>query len=244
MHLLRLLSLMVCLLTARTVLADPVVINFGDGNPPFMYADQTRPAGIYAELIAATFRHMDTPVSLQTRPWGRCLQELSLGLAGLGGLYKTAEREKSYDYSEPVFSERLAVYFRRSHPVGFSRLEDLHGLRVGILRDWSYGDRFDDARQKGIIVAEETTSDELNFRKLERGHIDVLIAVREAGDALLPKHPGIEASPHLLITNPTYLAFAKSAHRTELLRRFNETLREMKASGEFARIISKASRQD
>lgn len=244
MFLLRLLSLAACLLACPAVFATPPVINFDEANPPFMYASAARPAGIYPALVEAAFRHLATPVTLQARPWGRCLLELDLGIAGVGGLYKNTEREGKYDYSTPIFFERLEVYFRHSHPVRFTRLEDLHGLRVGVLRGWSYGDEFDDARKRGVFSVEETASDELNFRKLELGRLDVLIAVREAGNVLMPKHPEIGVSPHQLLANQTYLAFAKSAHQAELLHRFDETIREMKASGEFARIVSEASRSE
>lgn len=244
MSLLRLMGLLLCLLASSAALAETLVINFDDSNPPFMYANGTTAVGIYPALIAVAFRHLKQPVSLQARPWSRCLLELDLGNAGLGGIYLNPSRAEKYDFSAPIWSERLGVYFQSAKPVSFTRLEDLNGLRVGVLRGWSYGEKFDEAQRTGVFVTESAPSDELNFRKLELGRLDVLIAVREAGDSLMRKHPTIEVSPQLLLINPTYLAFSKSSGHADLLHQFDEVLHEMRASGEFVRIVRQASRAD
>lgn len=215
-------------------------INVDQANPPFMYADSGKPAGVYPALIDAAFRHMGLSTVLKAVPWARALQEIDHGNAGIGGIYKNTEREGKYDYSEPLFVEKLSVYFNKSKPLVFTRLEDLDGKRVGVIRGWSYGNDFDRARLAKRFRIEEVLSDEQNFGKLERGRLDAIIAVAEAGDALMRKHPYTQASPFPLALNPTYLAFAKSTNRGELLQRFNEALRKMKASGELNNIVAEA----
>jgi len=239
MNIRRLLCTLAGILTPLTALAaDPIIINFDQANPPFMFSKDGKAAGIYPAVIDAAFKQMKTAVSLQVKPWARALQEIDQGVAGVGGIYKNAEREKKYDFSEQIFTEKLVVYFNKSHPLTFNKVEDLKGKKVGVLRGWSYGDEFDAARKAGSITADETTGDDLNFQKLDMGRVDAVIAVAEAGDSLLPKYKSLAAAATPLAQNPTYLAFAKSANKVALLKQFNETIKAMKASGELGKLVS------
>ncbi|WP_018610417.1 substrate-binding periplasmic protein [Uliginosibacterium gangwonense] len=218
--------------------ADPLIINFDQANPPFMYSKDGKVVGIYPAVIDAAFKQMKTAVSLQAKPWARALQEIDQSGAGVGGIYKNAEREKKYDFSDQIFTEKLVVYFAKAHPITFSKVEDLKGKKVGVLRGWSYGDEFDAARKAGSITADETTGDDLNFQKLDIGRVDAVIAVAEAGDSLLQKYKTLAAAAIPLAQNPTYLAFSKSANKAALLKQFNETIKAMKASGELGKLVS------
>lgn len=217
--------------------AQPPTVNVDDSNPPFMYAKNGKPAGIYPAIIEAAFKRMNVPVALQAEPWKRAIQDLDAGTAGVGGIYKTPERERKYDFSEPIYSEKLMVYSSRKNPVNFTRLDDLKGKRVGTIRGWSYGDEFDGARKANAFTVDETASDTQNFMKLDQGRVDAVVAISEAGNALLAKYKTIAAAAVPLTQNPTYLAFAKSANQGALLRQFNEAVDAMKKSGDLHKAV-------
>ncbi|MBS1156995.1 MAG: ABC-type amino acid transport/signal transduction system, periplasmic component/domain [Proteobacteria bacterium] len=218
--------------------ADNIVINFDSANPPFMYEREGKAAGIYPALVTAAFKRMRVGVTLQPRPWVRALRELDEGLAGVGGIYRNAERERKYDFSQPIFVEKLLVYFNKSRPVNFNTVDDLKGLHIGVVRGWSYGERFDLARRAGQFTAEETPSDEQNFSKLERARLDAVLAVAEAGAAQMVTRSNIQAAPAPLALNVTFLTFAKSARKQALLKQFDLALKAMHADGEFERIVA------
>jgi polar amino acid transport system substrate-binding protein len=133
--------------------------------------------------------------------------------------------------------EKLVVYFNADRPIPFSRVEDLKGRRIGVLRGWSYGDAFDNLRNNGEFIVEEVSSDDQNFHKLESKRLDVVIVISESGSVLAPRYPNIEAAPACLIRNPTFLAFSKSSARTDLLKRFDVALKEMQKSGEARELV-------
>lgn len=218
--------------------ADNLVISFDNANPPFMYERDGKPVGIYPALVGAAFKHMSVGITLQSKPWIRALRELDEGITGVGGLYRSAERERKYDFSQPIFVEKLLVYFNKSRPVNFSTVEDLAQLRIGVIRGWSYGERFDLARRAGHFTVEETPSDEQNFSKLDLARLDAVLAVAEAGAARMATHVNLQAAPTPLALNVTFLAFAKSAGKQALLKRFDRTLKAMHANGEFQRIVA------
>jgi len=220
-----------------TTSAEQVTISFDSANPPFMYSQAGTPAGLYPALVTAVFRTMRTSVNLQARPWARVLPELDKGLAGAGGLYKTSERVHKFDYSEPLYVEKILVFYNSARPVSFGHLNDLRGLRIGVIRGWSYGEEFDLARKNQFFTVEETASDEFNFRKLDRQRLDVVLAVAESGNYKLKRFDNLVAARQPLVENPTYLAFAKSMHKQALLENFNRALRAVQASGEYQLIL-------
>jgi polar amino acid transport system substrate-binding protein len=217
--------------------ADALVINVDEANAPFMYAKDGKPAGIYPALIEAAFKKMNVPVTVKAVPWSKAVADCDSGAAGVGGIYKNAEREKKYDYSDQVFVERLQVFFNKAAVVNFTKMDDLKGKKIGVLKGWSYGDDFDKARKGGAITCEDADSDAQNFAKLDQRHLDAAVAVFEAGTALLPKYKSVAYAAASLSRNPTFITFNKSAGKTALLKQFDAAVKDIKASGEFQKIV-------
>ncbi len=239
MNLKRALStLLLATLATFAFAADKVVINVDEANSPFMFGKGGKAEGIYPALLAAAFKRMKVEVSIEPKPWKRAIQEIDEGTAGVGGIYKNAERLKKYDYSEQLFSEKLVIYFNKANPVNYTKIDDLKGKRVGVLRGWSYGDDFDNARKAGAFLTEEIGSDDQNFQKLDLGRLDAVVAVSESGADLMVKYKNIGAAATPLAENPSFLAFAKRANQTALLKQFDQTIAELKKSGEFKKIVS------
>lgn len=226
-------------LLASACAADTVRINVDAENPPFMSAREGQPSGVYPALIATALTRMRQPFTLEAKPWKRALLELDEGRAGVGGIYKNGERAAKYDFSDPMLTEHIAVYFNKARPIAFKTLSDLYGKRVGVIRGWSYGDAFDAARRKGAITVEEVASDKANFLKLVHGRLDAVLAVEEAGRAVIAaeKLAAIDHSEALLASNTAHLAFNRSAGQSDLLARFNKAIGEMKRDGTLDAIV-------
>lgn len=230
--------LLSCLLSAMAACAaPPILVNVDEANPPFMYGQHGKAMGIYPALINAAFADMKIPVLVEAKPWKRAFAEIDTGRAGVGGLYKNAERLEKYDYSDQLFVEKLVVYFNANKPIAFGGIEDLRGRRIGVIRGWSYGDDFDRLRRSGAFTAEEVASDQQNFAKLASERLDAVIAISEPGSTLAPRFANIRAATTPLALNPTFLAFSKSANRRALLQQFDQSLKKLQRSGEYQRII-------
>lgn len=234
-----------CLALAASPLAaraaSEVVVALDAQNPPFMYAGRDgQPHGVYPLLLRTLFMQLDVPLRLVCLPWPRALSGLERAEHGVGGIYLTAERQARHDFSQALHVETLKVYARRGSLRLFDRIDDLRGLRVGVLRGWSYGDAFDAAARAGLFRAEPVAADAQNFGKLERGFLDVAVAIEQAGEALLSAgdYPSVRALPNPLTENATYLAFNKSAQQQALIARFDEQLEKLRRNGEHARIVS------
>ena len=237
MSLLRILTAFLCATLAVLLpAAEVLLVNVDEAHPPFMSGRDGKAVGIYPALLEAAFNHMNIMVRLEPKPWARAIREIDAATAGLAGVYKNAERLKKWDYSDPLMIERIVVYHHLARPVTFTTLEDLKGKRVGVMRGWSYGDAFDAARLAGLFQAEDVSSDDQNFRKLESGRIDVAMAIPESVATLLTQYTFIRSSETPLTAAPAFLAFSKDSNQGPLIEHFNQTIKEMKASGEFRTI--------
>lgn len=210
-------------------------------NPPFMSGTGTEARGLYPALLTTVLGNIGQPVTVHAMPWPRVMISIDEHRMGAAGIYKTREREKIYDFSDPLFIERIGVYYQAMHPVNFRSMADLAGLRVGVIIGWSYGDEFDRARQAGSFKVEAVQSDQQNLRKLELGRIDVALIVIDSATSLFEggRFPSIARSERLLAENPAYLAFHKDARQRALLRSFNRALGELRASGAYAKIVAR-----
>lgn len=234
----RIILFLMVLLPVWPLQADDLRINFDEAHPPYMYSQDGRAAGLYPVLIRTAFAHMGIAVTCEPKPWARAINELDGTTAGIGGIYKNSERLKKYDYSEPLLVETITIYFHGAHPFSYTRLEDLKGKRIGVMRGWSYGDDFDNVRDAGWFKVEGVSTDEQNFQKLMYGRIDIALAIRESVSHLLGTYRDIRAADVPLIQPSAFLAFPKPAHRATLLKQFDQALKAMKASGEFSRILA------
>jgi polar amino acid transport system substrate-binding protein len=221
--------------------AEPVQIAVDGFNPPFMSGSGAVARGLYPALIEASFKEMHRSASMLPMPWPRVMIGLDEQRHGAGGIYKTADRAKLYDFSEPLFVERIGVYYEPVRPVNYRSVADLAGLRVGVIIGWSYGDEFDRARKAGLFTVESVQSDLQNLRKLELGRIDVALIVIDSASSLFEngRFPSVARSERLLAENATYVAFHKDAHQRALLRDFNRALHTLHTSGAYDAIVAR-----
>ncbi len=231
----------------------PPQILFDEDQPPYAYrpaGGAQRARGIYPELAAEAFRRMGQASFMEPAPWARALTELDGGRAGVCGLYATGPRLLQYDFSAPVFEESLHVVI----PVGAdmpgpltgpggNALAALRGMRLGVVRGWSYGDALDTARAEGVFTTEEAGSEAQNMLKVAGGRLDGAIVTRE-GATWLRERLGLTRlvilAPQPLAVLPVHLAFRRQDMRHNLLRAFDAAIQEMKADGAYARIVERA----
>lgn len=231
----------------------PSRVLFDEDLPPYAYrlsGETHRARGIYPELTAEAFHRLGLRTTLEPTPWARAMAELDAGRAGVCGLYSTGQRLLLHDFSSPLFEERLHLVV----PVGTDMpealagpdgepLAALRGMRLGVVRGWSYGDALDAARTAGAFTAEEAGSEAQNMLKVAGGRLDGAIITRE-GALWLRERLGltrlVAVAPLPLAVLPVHLAFRRQAGQRELLRAFDAAIRDMRADGTYARIVERA----
>lgn len=233
--------------TSWAQLSVPVVIGFDEGNYPFMYDQGGKPAGIYPALVSAAFERMGVSLSESVKPWARVLAEAETGGAGVGGLYKNSEREKKYDFSSPIYEEKILVYVSDNQKFVYNTIDDLNDKTIGVMHGWSYGDAFDRAKAAHKFRVEEVNNDEQNLQKLMAGRVDaVLGAVQSLDDSIakLVRANKVVALKKPLTVNNTYIAFPKLTNQKDLLKRFDAAIASMKTDGTYDAAVKKGLGQE
>jgi polar amino acid transport system substrate-binding protein len=219
-----------------------IVIAVDQANPPFMYRDgQTGIAsGFYPLLITAVFKRAGIPVSVVAYPWKRALTLGESGETGIGGIYDNEQRRHIFDYSDPLYTEKVVIYTRKGQPLFYKNIDSLNGKRIGVIRGWSYGDSFDQARAKGRFVIDESVSDVMNFQKLiARNEIDAILTIDKSGEKCVKEigaQNKVEKEKINLSELTTHIVFAKKLNRKAVINDLNKALAAIKSDGTYRKI--------
>jgi polar amino acid transport system substrate-binding protein len=227
-----------CLPLARA--DDVLVVAFDGACVPTMYRDaQGKPAGIYPAIVAAAFAKMGEPLRTDVQPFRRMIAGLGDGTLAGGSVVLTPERAAVAAFSAPYFIETVGAYTRAGAPV-LHTIGDLRGKRVGVIRGWSYGPEFDEARKAGAFTAEEVDTDLANFRKLALGRLDAVMATTPAGELLRRQgeFARFGTAPQPLLSAPIRLAINRNDARRRVLERFDVVIEQMRRSGEIDAIAN------
>lgn len=216
-------------------------IGFDAASVPTMYADpKGAPAGIYPAIVRTAFARMGEPVELVVEPFKRLIVEMLAGRAAVGALVRTPERLAAADYSGDYFTEHLSLFQRADGGRQVATVDELRGLTVGVIRGWSYGEAFDNARSQRLFSVDETDSDAKNFSKLQLGRLDAVLATDLAGRLLLVGGLAsqIVAAPRPLVSIGIALAIPKRLVATRLLQRFDEAVAGLRRDRQIEAIVS------
>ncbi len=235
------------LLGAGAGAADIAVFS-GDGSPPKMYVQEGKNRGILIDILQYADQHLhNDSLQLALYPWARAYLQASSGDGGIVGLSWTRRRDELFDYSDPLFFDEVVVVVRTGNEFPFRTLSDLRGKRVGIVRDASYGEACERARDTGVFVVDGDNGASNRLHKLMAGRIDcALFNVGKAGfeetlrihKEFLPFKNSLVVLPVPLRSDPNFLAFPKSMQMKPWLAEFNQVIKRGYARGDIPRIIA------
>ncbi len=220
--------------------------------PPYMYGLEgggIKADGLYPKLIEAIIKKAGLNAKIQAYPWKRALMHGDNGSGAVGGAYKNDERIKKYDFSNPLYQEKIVVFVNTNRQFKFNSLEDLKGKVVGVNRGWSYGQKFDTARENKLFEVDIANNSTALFTRLAFNRIDCIILDKLSGEAFVKKTKQlikmnlnmnkdcniITLSPPLTVNN-AYLMIPKKLKMSDFLKKFNQTLAQIHKDGTYEKI--------
>lgn len=158
------------------------------------------------------------------------------------------ERTKYLTYSSESHREIDWNFFIRIEDKNkyiFEDFDDLKGLKIGFTRGQSYTPEFLESIEKGILHIDEVVREELQMPKLLGGRIDI-VPLSTQSTLLTAKEEGylhrITYLPKPLKSEKYYNTFVKNSdypHLDDLIKRYDQILREMKEDGTLEKIRQK-----
>ncbi len=213
----------------------------GDPWPPFL--DPNHPnKGIIVEIASAAFATQGHELTFSFVPWARAMSGVENATFDLLlGTWWTKERTSYLLYSDPYLENSVKFIKQKGDDFDFNGLDSLSGKSVGVVRGYGYSDDFQNAKNFKRPEAKDLLS---NIRKLIAGRINLTLEDELVARAVIAKHdPGllgeIEFSSTPLASNALHVTSGLgNAKHKQLIADFNKGLAEIKANGEYQKIIN------
>ncbi|WDE07683.1 transporter substrate-binding domain-containing protein [Thalassomonas viridans] len=208
--------------------------------PPY-YSEHEPNYGESLHIVTQAFAQMNIKVEYGFFPWSRSYELVKQNDWDASCCWsRTPEREVYFNYSEVIRSSNIMFFHLRKFPFDWQSYEDLSGIRIGTTIRYFYGREFEAADKAGKLLVEHASSDEINFRKLLGGRIQIFPIGQKAGYHLLSKSflpEKVDSVTHhakALVRYQLRLMVAKTNKKSRyFIDKFNEGLKRLKASGEY-----------
>lgn len=226
------------LVFAKPAFAEPIRLAYVDF-PPYEYVENGRAAGVLVTIVKEVFERAEVDLQLEFLPFKRAFEYVvAKRLDGLFNLYKIDDRLPLFDYSEPIIVNELVLFVKNSSDLKFESIDDLKGLKIGAMRGYTYGDKFD---KNDLFIKELSSNHEAIFKKLARGRIDAYPCDKLVGLYVtyrLGLKKELKVLPKPLEFMDGHIGFAKGQHN-QLILKINKVITDMKKNGEIDEMIKK-----
>jgi len=213
-----------------------------DDASPWSAKDGT---GYANDVVIAAFKAVGVDVKLRVVPYARCKRMAVNGeVAGCLSMSSSPEFSGTIELSaRPLFTCYAGYFYNLNKPPPVRRQEDLPAKTVvGTVIGYEYPAVLTTLIQKGVVVLEESPSEEINLRKLARGRVDLALLnynEMKSPDWLIAR-AGVTGQVKLSfragILN-SYIGFSrKHPEGAWALRTFNKGHRRITTNGTLGRI--------
>jgi polar amino acid transport system substrate-binding protein len=231
MFTIRIFIIIYCLIYGNNAFTQEITLGYVDF-PPYEFQKKGKPAGSLVDLVKNIFRKANIPLKLEYLPFKRALLNTKNGkIDGLFNFYKTTERITFFDYTKPIIKNSIAFFVLNNSDIKYKKLEDLTGLKVGVLRGYTYGKNFD----KSFLFRKESTNSHIaNFLKLKLKRIDIYPCDSNVGLHLVRKnnlYSEFKILPTPLKIMHGYIGFTKGNHKITITK-LNKVIKEMHGNRE------------
>lgn len=152
-----------------------LLIAVEDDAAPWSRTDGT---GFANDVVSAAFKAVGVEVELRVMPYARCKRMVVRGeISGCLSMSPSPEFAGLIELSSrPLFTCYAGYFYNVNKPPRVTREEDLPAKTVvGTVIGYEYPPAFERLRQKGIIILEESPSEEINLKKLALGRVDLAL---------------------------------------------------------------------
>ena len=194
--------------------------------PPYEFLRGQEIAGIDVEICRAVAKKLNRPFKAETVDFDSVIPAVISGKADLAaaGITVTEDRKKNVDFSIPYVKTGIVVIYKKSNP--FKNIEQLKGKKIGV-QGGTTSETFvlEQLKQE----PERSKSPAEAVAALKSGRVEFVIADIDPAKNCVKGEADLALSE--FITSEEY-AVAIRKGQPELLKTIDETIAELKASGQ------------
>ena len=225
-----------------SVVAEPTLLVVGDPLAPFEYEKDGEPAGLDVDIATHIFNQLGIAFEIRLVPWKRAWQMIEDGAADavFSTSRKPAREPFLYYPKEDMWVSEYTFFVKKGKKVDpYLGYDSAKGKTIGVIKGYSYHDSFWAANLK----LEEVISLENNFKKLLVDRVDMVVTDKIVGQFTL-KQMGLQNQVEFY-EEPVFakgypMPFARNSkypNIEKVAKDFEQKLIEMKANGEYAKIV-------
>lgn len=148
--------------------------------------DEIKNNGYVGELIIKAFAIKGYNPEIVYLPWARAVMMTKTGcFEAYGPEYYSEDIKNDFFFSKEFPGGPLGFFKMKKNRINYRRLEDLKPYSIGIVRGYVNTAEFDSA---GYLKKEDVTNDEMNFRKLIAGRVDLIVCDKKVGEFIIRQH--------------------------------------------------------
>lgn len=229
------------LLTKNKVILT-VAITDG-GYFPYNYKEDGERKGLTIDVINYFKENSTYDFEFLTVPWPRALYLVAHGKIDLVlTLFKTPERENIYHFIEPSYGYEVNQLFTLADKnVEFNgQLQQLSPYSIGIIREYSYGENFDQANYLNKFSA---LTEEKLLKLLLSKRIDMVVSNPFIFNRIISKYDvtsQIRAIKPYISVTPVYIALSKGRNDSQEIKKIlGQLIQKLKASLYYQELLDK-----
>jgi polar amino acid transport system substrate-binding protein len=221
--------------------AETVNLAIGEWEP---YTSSTNPKGKLLErVVTEAFKLEGVEVKYEYLPWKRSMSKVQDGESlGTFPWNKTPEREAGFVFPKTSLIRDDAVYFHlKSKAFDWKTIDDLKNYKVGV----TVGYKEEGVYQKNGIKADSVPTEDMNYKKMLAGRIDVYQTSKVVGYSSIAKL--FTPQEAKLFTNHPkpveqaeyFLLFSKKLPNSQAMAdKFDSGMKKLKDSGAYKKILA------
>jgi len=208
--------------------SDSEVIEGGEGS-------------LTTQISVLVLEQMGYEVKLSFHPWARAKRMTLDGVAaGVSGIYFTEQRTELLAFTDPIITTQQVLFKLKESDIQYSGdLKTLTPYSIGVVRNYTYGDLFDQDTQLKKVVSIKPSN---NLNMLLAKRVDLIVGSTKSIEFLLKETFPQRVNDIVSFGPPIYeqnvhFAFSKTLpNHQELTKLFNQKLSEIRADGTFQKL--------
>lgn len=153
----------------------------------------------------------------------------------------TDERKQAVDFSENYYETSNVFLVRKGEEANFTSAESFDGKTIGAQVGTAQNDLVvnDMTNAQSLLLPKVTTL----VQELKTGNIDAICMEKPAGDIYAAAYPDLVLADYVVADAAGGVAFPAAKGQDDLIAFINETIEELKASGELEKLYQEACAQ-
>ena len=203
--------------------------------PPFEYREGKKVTGFDTEIAEKVATKMGKTLKITDMSFDGLIPALQGGKVDMivSGMSVTEERKKNVDFSNGYYTASQVIIVKSDNNV-IKGPEQLEGKKIGVQLGTT-GDT--EASKIKNVTVNKYNAGFAAIMDLKSGKIDAVILDYEPANNFVKQNSDIKITANNLTKEEYAIAVAKG--NSELLTAVNETLKEMKANGEYDKLVEK-----